>query len=432
MAGDARSTPRHRITWSLLAAAIVLVGAFASLLGAHSVASRDAQNSAEAQAAASTGIAATLRLALQHEQDLDISAGSFVTEDPQASAGAFRLWVSSESALQRFPELRAIAAITLVPASGLDAFLLRESSDPTGTVGPGGVIAVDPAGVRPYYCLATGATARSGTPVYPAGLDYCDTPLGPALLAARDSGRNTYIPFGSGGARTLAVGSAIYRGGAHPTTVAARRAGFLGWTGSQIAPRVLIDSALAGHPHTALTFRFGTGSGAVTFGGGSASPGAQTTTIDLHNGWHVATRSTVATDSILANPAARYLLLGGILISLLLGSLIYVLGTGRSRATALVHNRTEELTHLAFHDPLTGLPNRVLIIDRLAQMMLRFRRSAPRSGRSISTSTISRTSTTPWDTRQATSSWCSSPIGSPRSSGRVTPWAVSGGTSSWS
>jgi diguanylate cyclase (GGDEF)-like protein len=35
----------------------------------------------------------------------------------------------------------------------------------------------------------------------------------------------------------------------------------------------------------------------------------------------------------------------------------------------------EELAFLATHDPLTGLPNRTLIVDRLSQMLARFRRS---------------------------------------------------------
>jgi len=35
-------------------------------------------------------------------------------------------------------------------------------------------------------------------------------------------------------------------GGLDPPTVAARRAEFLGWTGSQIAPSVLMDAALKG------------------------------------------------------------------------------------------------------------------------------------------------------------------------------------------
>ena len=373
-------TPRHRVAWAVLAVAVVLVGGFASVLGARNIASHDAAVATQAQITSADAVASTLQLALQHEQDLDISAGSFVSANPDMTATQFRQWVASEDALARFPELVAIAGITLVPASGLNAFILRESHDPAGPTGSGGAVVVEPPGARAYYCLETGSVTRSGTPVYPAGVDYCASGLGPALLAARDSGENTYLPFKSGAISTLAVGSAIYQGGAHPSTVATRRAEFVGWTGSQIEPDVLMNAALAGHPHTAVTFEFGTGHGSVVYTAGRAARGAQVTTVDLHNGWHVLTRSTAVSNSIASNQGAYYFLISGMLISALLAFLIYVLGTGRSRATLLVQNRTEELTHLAFHDPLTGLPNRVLILDRLERMMLRFRREHAKVG----------------------------------------------------
>jgi diguanylate cyclase (GGDEF)-like protein len=74
------------------------------------------------------------------------------------------------------------------------------------------------------------------------------------------------------------------------------------------------------------------------------------------------------------NPNAVSLLISGVLLSLLLGLLIYVLATGRTRALSTVRERTDELRHLALHDPLTGLPNRALILDRIDQMLHRGRR----------------------------------------------------------
>jgi diguanylate cyclase (GGDEF)-like protein len=375
-----RSPPSRRPTWAVLAAAVVLVGGSASLLGATALAHRDAAQAAGARSNAAAGIASTLQLALQHEQDLAISSGSFVAGDPTASAAAYRQWVASERALQRYPELDAIAVITLVPATGLAAFAARESADPAGALGSTGTLVVSPAGARPYYCLETGSVTRPGAPVGGAGTDYCDSALGPALLLARASGTDTYLPYGSGASRDLAVGSAIYQGGLQPTTVAARDAAFIGWTGSQITPDVLLRAALVGHPATELTFRYGSGPDAAVFTAGHAPLGAPTTTVDLHNGWFVASSAAVTGGSVPANPNARALLGGGILISLLLALLLYALGTSRSRAVLLVRNRTEQLRHLAYHDALTGLPNRVLILDRLEQMMLRSRREDAKVG----------------------------------------------------
>ena len=53
-----------------------------------------------------------------------------------------------------------------------------------------------------------------------------------------------------------------------------------------------------------------------------------------------------------------------------------MLGTGRERARSMVHEQTLEITHQALHDALTGLPNRVLVLDRGEQMLARARREA--------------------------------------------------------
>jgi diguanylate cyclase (GGDEF)-like protein len=62
-------------------------------------------------------------------------------------------------------------------------------------------------------------------------------------------------------------------------------------------------------------------------------------------------------------------------LALLLGALIYVLGSGRARSRYLVDERTDELRFQALHDSLTGLPNRALIMDRIDQLLARTRRN---------------------------------------------------------
>ena len=81
-------------------------------------------------------------------------------------------------------------------------------------------------------------------------------------------------------------------------------------------------------------------------------------------------------EGVLADPAALAILLSGIAIILLLAALVFVLGTGRSRALLLVDERTDQLRHQALHDALTGLPNRALILDRIGQMLAQSRRRA--------------------------------------------------------
>jgi predicted signal transduction protein with EAL and GGDEF domain len=98
-------------------------------------------------------------------------------------------------------------------------------------------------------------------------------------------------------------------------------------------------------------------------------------TIDVLNGWTVRTSAGVPATGLFAHGWPAALVVGGILVSLLLSSLVFVLGTGRARARRLVGLRTSELRHLALHDPLTGLANRALITDRVEQLLARGRRT---------------------------------------------------------
>ena len=152
------------------------------------------------------------------------------------------------------------------------------------------------------------------------------------MLLARDSGRTDLQPFTVRGVTDVSIAVPIYRGKSTPTTVASRRAAFVGWVGLSMVPNVILETALEGHPDTAVALRFGSSASSVVFRSGRAPAGAQTATIDLHNGWTVETFGTVTGGGLVGNAGALGLLIGGIGLSLLLSALIYVLGTGRSRA----------------------------------------------------------------------------------------------------
>jgi diguanylate cyclase (GGDEF)-like protein len=167
----------------------------------------------------------------------------------------------------------------------------------------------------------------------------------------------------------------VYRNGVTPATVAQRRADFLGWVGSLTVPGVVLAAAVAERPGIAVTFGFHSGSSNVVFRSGTIPAHAYSATTDLAGGWYIKAYGHVATGGIFSNAAALTVLIAGCTVSALLAALIIVLATGRVRALRTVARTTRELRHQALHDPLTGLPNRALVVDRIDQLLARNRRN---------------------------------------------------------
>jgi len=368
----------RRTLWVAVSCLLAVAGTIASVFGAQAVRRTDADRERLAFHLAADDITSTLKLAIQHEEDLVVNASAFVTGSPNLTPLRFDRWLQSVKAMSRYPELLSVGLVAHVPAAQLqsfEAYLARNPVEPLGphTALPHERFTILPAGPRPYYCFAVAGQSRNLASYLPAGLDFCA--LAGGLAVARETGEASYAPFQTSAALTLGVQTPVYRGGLVPRTKAARLRDFIGWLGELLEPNVLLSRALEGHPGTAVTFSYDAGSSHVVFRGGSAPRSGMVTTIGLHNGWTVRTATSAPSASVLGDGRAVTLLLGGLLLSLMLAALMFVLGTGRMRALSLVEEKTSELLHQALHDTLTGLPNRALVLDRAEQMLARTARS---------------------------------------------------------
>ncbi len=121
--------------WVVVAVALVLAGVFAAVLGARAVAHSDAERARLASHLASTEIASTLKLAIQHEEDLVVSASAFISGDPHASAADFDRWAGSVHAMRRYPELQNIGLVVLVASSRLQRFEAWMTTHPVRALG---------------------------------------------------------------------------------------------------------------------------------------------------------------------------------------------------------------------------------------------------------------------------------------------------------
>lgn len=378
----------RRTMWAAVAALCVAVGVVGSALAAHAVARNDASSARQASQQASAAVASTVKLAIQHEEDLRIGGSTFFAGDSKATPAEFDRWAHWARTLRRFPELQQLGLVTLVHASELASFgepaggktaqtsateaAQPAATQPASTTTP--PLRITPAGARPFYCLAIAGLARSAADSPPAGRDYCAGATG--LLQARDSGLSRTTVVSAAGATALEVMTPVYRGDQPPATLGARMGAFAGWLREVFVPSVVLEAALRNHAGDAVRLSYASSSATVVYNGGTAQPGSPSTTIDVHNGWTVEGFGTPVSAGSLTDGNALALLIVGCVLSALLGVLVLILGDGRPSAPEPAPRRVSqpeapEAPAEELHDTLTGLPNRALLIDRAECMLAR-------------------------------------------------------------
>ena len=121
------------------------------------------------------------------------------------------------------------------------------------------------------------------------------------------------------------------------------------------------------------------GSAAALIGadGPAVRPGDLTLvkSVSIDGSWTIKVQGQPVVAGMSAGAQAALVLAGGVAMTLLIVLLLVVLTRSRERALAMVREKTGELRHQALHDALTGLPNRVLALDRAEQMLARGRRT---------------------------------------------------------
>ena len=372
---------------ALIGVLIVVVGATVSVLLAAEWQAGQLSANRTAFRSTSAALSSSLGSKLDANYTLTRTMRAIATMEPTAGDTRFMQWY--QELQQGAPASPGVVAVLIEPvrAPQLEAFRRQAEADPTFRRLIGARFQIVPSGRRALYCLtrAIVGTDTTTTSLYPPLLDYCApvlpvigrSPYAGLIRTGTDTGSFLVTSLPGVDGSVVAIGVAVYRRGAPLPSVEARRAALIGFIGTSFNSAELLRSVLVGHRSLSIALYHENAGGPLQLiarvGANQNHEAGYSNRKQLPDGW-LAEVSGTAEGSVSAEAQGIVVLGLGFVITLLVLLLYVAQSRSRQVAWSLVREKTQELEFRALHDPLTGLPNRTLVLDRAEQMLARGRR----------------------------------------------------------